>query len=280
VRGLRQTLGASIRALVFLAVLVSVPGVLIAKSRTVEIPENARAKHYGSGWECNRGYRAAGKRCVAVKAPANAYLNSFGDRWKFKRGYREVDAACAAVKVPANGYLADPFYELGWKCGRGYRPVEHACVAVKVPANGFFVDLSYGSGWECERGFRAIKDTCVLVKMPKNAHLNHSGNDWECDRPHKKRQLACVLPRRDRMTVRKTSAIGDEYAVSLSSTEDTAAKTGNPFTRRFQSHPERMSVTIANVMPVSSRWSITSDASPAIPGLHHQPRQSALRSYP
>jgi hypothetical protein len=73
VRWLRQTLGASIHALVFLAVLVSVPGVLIAKSRTVEIPENARAKNYGSGWECNRGYRAAGKRCVAVKTPANSF---------------------------------------------------------------------------------------------------------------------------------------------------------------------------------------------------------------
>ena len=52
--------------LVFLACLVVVPAHVFARDLSVEMPEHASAKRYGSGWECDRGYREADGACIAV----------------------------------------------------------------------------------------------------------------------------------------------------------------------------------------------------------------------
>ena len=112
--------------LAFLATPAS--GVALAQGGSAEIPENAHANSYGSGWQCDYGYRA-------------------------------VDEACVAVQVPENGYLADFAYGPGWQCDRGYRAVDEACVAVKVPENAH-IDL-FGDGWECNPPYRKHQDRCT-----------------------------------------------------------------------------------------------------------------------
>ena len=112
--------------LAFLATPAS--GVALAQGGSAEIPENAHANSYGSGWQCDYGYRA-------------------------------VDEACVAVQVPENGYSADFAYGPGWQCDRGYRAVDGACVAVQVPENAH-IDL-FGDGWECNPPYRKHQDRCT-----------------------------------------------------------------------------------------------------------------------
>src|ERR1700741_537969 len=45
------------------------------------IPDNARPRSYGTGWNCNRGFRESVGRCVAVTVPPNAYLSPDGSSW-------------------------------------------------------------------------------------------------------------------------------------------------------------------------------------------------------
>jgi len=214
-------------SLLIFALLAAAPGLALAQSGATEMPQNARAISYGSGWECDpgfreldgacaavkapanayptdtsygrgwecdHGYREGDETCIAVAVPANAYLDPSGEGWECDRGYRKLDAACVAIKVPAHGYLADSTYGSGWQCDRGYRALGDDCLAVEVPANAYFVESSFGSGWQCERGFREAGGACVAVELPKHAHLDYSGNDWECDRPFQKHQDGCVRP--------------------------------------------------------------------------------------
>jgi hypothetical protein len=98
----------SIHCLILLALLAAVPGLVLAQNGNDMVPENAHAKSYGDGWECDRGYREVDKVCVAIKVPANAYPTntSYGRGWECIRGYLEVDEACAAIKVPPNAYVS------------------------------------------------------------------------------------------------------------------------------------------------------------------------------
>ena len=109
----RRTRANSIHSLILLAALAAIPGVEFVQGASAGMPENARAKSYGSGWECNRGYRRADRACAAIIVPSNAYLGPSGDRWECDRGYSKIDEACVAVKVPPHGYLADTSYGSG-----------------------------------------------------------------------------------------------------------------------------------------------------------------------
>jgi len=73
---MRQTPAISMRALTLLALLTIVHGHVFAQSGSIEVPENARAKEYGNGWECDQGYRAVDGACTVIKLPANAYLTN------------------------------------------------------------------------------------------------------------------------------------------------------------------------------------------------------------
>src|SRR5512138_196859 len=72
-----------------------------AQSSSTAIPDNARQRSYGSGWQCNRGYRETVGKCVAVLVPADAYLSPDGSSWTCNRGFRSVNDTCTAVVVPA-----------------------------------------------------------------------------------------------------------------------------------------------------------------------------------
>src|SRR5467141_4541307 len=68
----------------FKRLCVALPLLLLAipnDSRSQEIPKqvpvNAQAKPYGTGWECKRGFRQDGVACIAIKLPENAL--SVGD---------------------------------------------------------------------------------------------------------------------------------------------------------------------------------------------------------
>ena len=64
---IRQTPTIAIHALVLLALLAPAQGVMSAENDSPELPENAQAKSYGSGWECNRGLRKLKEAYAAVR---------------------------------------------------------------------------------------------------------------------------------------------------------------------------------------------------------------------
>lgn len=181
--------------LILFMLLAIIPELVNAQNTSVEIPENAQAKRFGKGWECDPGYRANNNSCVAIKIPENAYStnSTYGRGWKCNWGYRRADEACVVIKVPANAYLNS--YGDRWECERGYRADREACVAIVVPTNGYLVQSSFGPGWKCKRGYRAVKETCVALNLPENAHIDSSGNDWECNQPYRKQQSKCDVPR-------------------------------------------------------------------------------------
>jgi hypothetical protein len=165
----------------------------------IKLPENAYLSEtsYESGWECKRGYKRDGNSCVGVKVPQNAYLSGStygGDDWECERGYRKTGAGCISVIVPKNGYLTDSFsfQDRGWNCDRGFRASGNECVAVKVPQNAYLSDSLLTSGWECERGFHQSGDTCLPMEIPRNGYLDTFGRDWKCERGFKKANRDCV----------------------------------------------------------------------------------------
>lgn len=175
----------------FSALLAIVSVLVYTGSKSIEVPENAHPKRYGSGWECDRGHRELEGLCPPIQVPENAYATNvpYGTGWECRRGYRKIDKTCVAIKVPVNGYLNTSGD--GWKCNRGYRAFDKTCVEVKVPKFGYLDDSSYGRGWKCIRGYRAIGKSCVPVTLPENAHLDSSGKDWDCDRPYRRYQDEC-----------------------------------------------------------------------------------------
>ena len=93
--------GTACRFLVALFALACWPGVAATQEDAAgAAPANAHMKRYGSGWECDRGYRKVRRSCVAVEVPANAYLNVYGDSWECDRGYRKLGEACELIAVP------------------------------------------------------------------------------------------------------------------------------------------------------------------------------------
>ena len=104
---MQRTRAISIRLWILFGLLGAVHGLVFAQGSSAEVPDNAHAKSYGNGWECNKGYRDVNAGCAAVKVPANAYPtnHSYGRGWECNRGYLEADETCRFVKVPSNAYL-------------------------------------------------------------------------------------------------------------------------------------------------------------------------------
>ena len=94
-RKMQQVHATSIRMLVLLALMAAAPGLVFSQGGSVELPENARAKSYGSGWECERGYREDNGACIAVIVAENAHLDSSGNDWECNRSYRKKQGKCA-----------------------------------------------------------------------------------------------------------------------------------------------------------------------------------------
>src|SRR5258706_2010701 len=91
--------------------LLWTPGAAFAQSSlgAADMPANAHARPYGTGWQCDYGYREANRACAAIQMPANAYVSDFSFRsgWECERGYREISEACIKITVPANAHVVD-----------------------------------------------------------------------------------------------------------------------------------------------------------------------------
>src|SRR5687767_10951735 len=84
-------------------------------------------------------------------APANAHARPYGTGWQCDFGYRQTSGLCAAIELPANAHVAGFSLGLGWECDRGYRHSGALCAKVDVPANAYSTDSSRGRrGWECD----------------------------------------------------------------------------------------------------------------------------------
>jgi len=152
------------------------------------IPPNAKVDVYGTGWECERGFRRSGNECLEVKVPANATLDIYGHDWECERGFKRSRNECVAVRVPDNAKI--DVYGHDWECERGYRRVGNECPPVKIPANAK-LDV-YGHDWECERGYRRAGNECLEVQVPVNAKLDVYGHGWECERGYRRVGNACL----------------------------------------------------------------------------------------
>ena len=224
---------ASVRTLNFIAgwffvlMLLAIPG--YSQSTSLAVPENASAKKYGGGWECNLGFRQNDGVCTAIVVPENAYptnrsygrgwecyhgfrtkdkaecslvdvpeggyLGPSGERWRCLRGYVKVDDTCQEIVLPTNSYLADSSFSdtATWTCNRGFEAVGNQCIAIAVPDNGYLNGAGYGQRWSCERGYIESAGLCQAVVIPENAYFDDSpsGNGWACDRGYANVDQSC-----------------------------------------------------------------------------------------
>ncbi len=177
------------------AITCAATGISLAQEKTAQVtPLNAHSAPYGTGWECNHGYRFDGSGCTKMSKPDNAHYNGslYGEGWDCDRGFRRSHRSCAAITIPENAYLNSS--GVRWECERGYKRSLGGCELVRAPANGHLTGYSHSTGWKCNRGYRQSRDACEQVRIPANAHLDYTGSDWECDPPFKKRSGRCVLP--------------------------------------------------------------------------------------
>jgi hypothetical protein len=180
--------------LLTIACLLTFAGQSRAQSLAASIPENAHAKSYGAGWECDPSFKIAAGECVAIVLPANAYLTNRAYRkgWECLHGFVEVDGtSCVEFVVPAGGYL-DPTGGK-WRCLRGYRETGGACEQIVLPDHAYLTEDTFGSDWACDRGYRKTSDDCVAIVVPENAFLNSAthGRPWLCERGFFEKNGAC-----------------------------------------------------------------------------------------
>jgi hypothetical protein len=100
---------------------VGIPGQALAQAMTGQIPENAQAKSYGTGWSCNPGYRESNDASAAIEIPENGYAtsSSFGTGWECSYGFKESNGSCTPVQIPANAHV--DYSGNGWYCNKPYR---------------------------------------------------------------------------------------------------------------------------------------------------------------
>ena len=170
---------------------IFMPSTAVAASTAVpsdtQLPPHAVSRPWGSGWECQRGYRRAGERCVEVGVPPHALLGAFGHDWECERGYRREDERCVPVQVPKHAHLDITGHN--WECQRGYRRAGERCVEVDVPSHAF---LDYfGHAWQCDRGYQQEGERCVPVQVPEHAHLAYSGHNWACNDGYQRVDNTC-----------------------------------------------------------------------------------------
>src|SRR5258708_30385048 len=131
--------------------LLAIPEGSRSQDLSKEVPLNAQAKRYGTGWECKRGFRWDGAACIGIKLPENAFLSetSYRSGWECKRGYKSDGSSCVAVKVPQNAYLSGSYGD-EWECERGYQKTGAGCFPVRVPKNGYSIESFQGRRWNCD----------------------------------------------------------------------------------------------------------------------------------
>ncbi|WP_444455265.1 hypothetical protein ACTTAI_08295 [Rhodobacter capsulatus] len=176
---------AALAAAVLAIGTASMAAPVCAQDGTGTPPEHAQKSSYGSGWDCEIGYRLQEGACLAIPLPDHAYATgrSYGTGWACLRGFEEVARArCEPIAIPEHAFLQSSGY--GWQCERGYRKEREACVEITLPEHAYLVDDATGPGWACERGFKAEKNACLPIVVPENGYLTNSayGPDWACER--------------------------------------------------------------------------------------------------
>ena len=88
----------------------------------------------------------------AENIPANATAKSYGSGWKCNERYKKVKDACVFLTIPDDAYATSNTYDKGWKCNYGYAESDGKCEIFVIPENAFL--NSYGTRWLCNRGFK------------------------------------------------------------------------------------------------------------------------------
>ncbi len=211
-----------------ICVLLAIAAPSLSQSGAASVPENAHAKSYGEGWDCDLSFRLEGDQCVAIAIPQNAYptnrpygvgwechhgfqemngdtcaevpvppggyLDASGEQWKCLRGFRRLGTTCQKIELPDHSYLSEDSYGSDWNCDRGYKVNGSECVAIVVPENAYLNSKGYGSLWTCERGYIEAKGKCTAVVVPQNAYFYDAsyGSGWKCERGFKAVSETCV----------------------------------------------------------------------------------------
>ena len=76
-----------------------------AFAQQISIPANGKINVYGTGWDCQRGFKKTGDSCTKVVVPANGKINVYGTGWDCQRGFKKSGDRCTKVDVPANGKI-------------------------------------------------------------------------------------------------------------------------------------------------------------------------------
>ena len=63
----RTGYGKAVVAVAGMIVFLAFP--VLAQDGTGPVPENAGARNYGGGWDCDVGYEVDGTACVAIDVP-------------------------------------------------------------------------------------------------------------------------------------------------------------------------------------------------------------------
>jgi len=177
-----------------IACLISVTTQSFAQSPNTLIPDNAHAKSYGEGWECDSSFRILADQCAEIVLPENAYLTNrtYGAGWECLHGFKEVEGtSCDVVFVPTNGYLDQSGSR--WGCLRGFRKSGDVCGPIAVPDHAYLADDAYGADWTCDRGYEKSLEECIVIVVPENAYLNAAsyGLPWSCERGYIEQGNTC-----------------------------------------------------------------------------------------
>ncbi|HET9473787.1 MAG TPA: hypothetical protein VFO82_07835, partial [Steroidobacteraceae bacterium] len=62
----------------------------------VIVPPNAYLSSRGDAWQCERGFRSNGSRCIELAPPLNAQIDYSGNDWRCEDGFRKVTQSCVA----------------------------------------------------------------------------------------------------------------------------------------------------------------------------------------
>jgi hypothetical protein len=54
----------------------------------------------GTGWRCERGFKAEAAACAALQVPRNGHIDYSGNDWACDERYRRVGADCVAEQRP------------------------------------------------------------------------------------------------------------------------------------------------------------------------------------
>ena len=167
-----------------------------------DIPENAHTNILGTGWECDKGYRRSGSRCVGVQVPDHAHLDFLGHGWECDKGFKRVANQCQAMtpaeieqqreleKALLNKMLKRRAGVTGDDCEWEYEAEAEVCVTTtdaSLDCNKSYAG-NYYRGCEVEIDYELVTsyegDGYLDVEVECSAEIEYKGRDfafWRSD---------------------------------------------------------------------------------------------------